>query len=343
MGTGPFAVPSCKQLLEAGHEPLLVVVRPAAGRKAPQSPVQLWAEHIGLPIEYPASINSPEAIGLLRSVEADLYFVCDYGQILSRECLSVPRLGGINLHGSLLPRHRGAAPVQWTILSGDSEAGVSVIHMTPGLDAGPILARRALSVLPDESAGELETRLSQLGAGATLEAMALLESWDGSTFIGTVQDKAHATKAPRLNKADGQLDCSLSATQLERKVRGYQPWPGVYGELIFSESKRLMIHLRTARAIEITEQLQQQQSNRPVGSAWSATAAELGQSGEAWVAPWDRLLVIATGQHGLLAVSIVQAAGKRAMSTSEFFRGHPLNPTAHFADRALANESPMVE
>ena len=187
MGTGPFAVPSCRRLVEAGHEIALVVVRPPANAKAPQAPVEAWASEQGLPLYQPTSINLAEAIERLRTVAAELFFVCDYGQILSKECLSITRLGGINLHGSLLPRHRGAAPVQWSILAGDQRAGVSVIHMTPGLDAGPVLSVRATNVLPDENAGELEVRLSQIGAEATIEAVNLLSSWDGVNAIGDIQ------------------------------------------------------------------------------------------------------------------------------------------------------------
>ncbi|MCC6509053.1 MAG: methionyl-tRNA formyltransferase, partial [Pirellulaceae bacterium] len=200
MGTGPFAVPSCRALVEAGHEIAEVVVRPPANKKVAQAPVEAWAQSAGLPLYQPTSINLPESLEHLRTLEPELVFVCDYGQILSRDCLSIPKLGGINLHGSLLPRHRGAAPVQWTILAGDTQAGVSVIHMTPGLDAGPVLSLRSTPVLRDEHAGELEKRLSELGVQATLEAVELLGRWDRTSHIGTDQDKSLATKAPRLAK-----------------------------------------------------------------------------------------------------------------------------------------------
>ncbi len=228
MGTGPFAVPGCRRLVEDKHEIALVVVRPPANAKAPEAPVAIWAKEMGLPLVQPTSINLAESYELLRQAAADLYFVCDYGQILSKDCLSIPRLGGINLHGSLLPRHRGAAPVQWSILAGDDLAGVSVIHMTPGLDAGPVLATRATDIQLDENAGELEVRLAQLGADATIEAVDMLSRWDGTSAIGSIQDKALATKAPRLSKHDGRLDFHQPAIVLARKVRGYQPWPGLW-------------------------------------------------------------------------------------------------------------------
>lgn len=323
MGTGPFAVPSCQRLVEAGHEIALVVVRPPANAKAPQAPVEAWAQAMGLPLFQPSSINLPDSLERLRNANADLFFVCDYGQILSKDCLSITKLGGINLHGSLLPRHRGAAPVQWSILAGDSQAGVSVIHMTPGLDSGPVLAVRAADILLDENAGELEVRLSQIGADATLEAVELLGGWDGHSAIGLVQDKSLATKAPRINKSDGKLDFALPAIELERKVRGYQPWPGAYGELVYSESKRIQLHVRAARALIIDG------PRSALGAAWSTTAAGLGQTGPAWTEAWEQLIAIQTGA-GLLVASQVQPAGKRAMSVAEFLRGHPLTPSAHF-------------
>jgi methionyl-tRNA formyltransferase len=291
-----------------------------------------WANAAGLPLFEPASINAPEALERLRETRADLFFVCDYGQILSRDCLAIPRLGGINLHGSLLPRHRGAAPVQWTLLAGDAQAGVSVIHMTPGLDAGPVLATRTTDIQRDENAAELETRLSELGAEATLEAVTSLIAWDGAGPVGTTQAAERVTKAPRLKRSDGQLDFALAACELERRVRGYQPWPGAYAELIYSPTKRLAVHLRSARAFQHTAQAgaPPQGDARQAGAAWAASAAELGLTGEQWTAPWDRLLVIQTGD-GWLLVSSVQAAGKRAMSAAEFLRGHPLPPSAHFA------------
>ncbi|MGN6544799.1 MAG: methionyl-tRNA formyltransferase [Aureliella sp.] len=330
MGTGPFAVPSCQSLLQAGNEIALVVVRPpvpASGKKKPDAPVQDWATQAGLPVFQPASANAPETLERLRETGAELFFVCDYGQILSRECLAIPPLGGINLHGSLLPRHRGAAPVQWTLLAGDDEAGVSVIHMTPGLDAGPVLTTRKVTIERDENSAELEVRLSQLGAEATLEAIDMLSGWDKSSPIGTVQDKGHATKAPRLKKEDGRLDFSLPAAVLERRIRGYQPWPGAYAELVVSDTKRMPLHLRSARALPSSTS--SSSGERPVGAAWSASAAELGLGAPEWSAPWDKLLVVQTGD-GPLAVSTVQAAGKRAMSAAEFLRGHPLSPTARF-------------
>ncbi len=330
MGTGPFAVPSCRRLQEAGHEIALVIVRPPANAKAPPSPVQQWASEVGLPVFQPASINSEEGLARLKACQAELLFVCDYGQILSRDCLSTTKLGGINLHGSLLPRHRGAAPVQWSVLSGDEVAGVSVIHMTPGLDAGPVIALRSTSIAPDENAGQLEARLSLLGAEATLEAIALLDNWDGQGVLGQVQDKSLATKAPRINKRDGALRFDMPAIDIERRVRAYQPWPGTFGDLVFSSSKKISLHVRAARALPDANDASQPPIKRPPGAAWSVSASQMQWTGEKWKAPWDRLMMVQC-QEGVLAIAIVQPAGKRAMSVDEFLRGHPLTSEAHFA------------
>jgi len=151
MGTGPFAVPSFRQIARSNCEILAVVTKapvdkPTRDKEPLESPVMSWAKDAGLPIVTPGSINDLEAVQWLGALKPDLLVVCDYGQILSNEALSQARLGGINLHGSLLPRHRGAAPVQWSILSGDSLAGVSVIHMTPKLDAGPVLEQRSREI-----------------------------------------------------------------------------------------------------------------------------------------------------------------------------------------------------
>ncbi|MFO1065672.1 MAG: methionyl-tRNA formyltransferase [Pirellulales bacterium] len=325
MGTGPFAVPSCRALQAAGHEIALVVTRPpvpASGKKAPDAPVAEWAQSQGLPLFQPASINEPDALDRLRSLAADLLFVCDYGQILSRDCLTVTPLGGINLHGSLLPRHRGAAPVQWTLLSGDETAGVSVIHMTPGLDAGPVLSVFSTPVARDENAGELEKRLSSAGTQAVLDAIDQLAKWDRVSEIGVKQDKAAATKAPRLSRQDGRLDCATPAIELERRVRGLQPWPGVFGELEYPEGKRISLHLRSARAMSLSHEL----SLGEPGTVRSAKAYDLGLD---WTGAWSELLAVET-VDGTLLINLVQPAGKRPMPVADFLRGHPIAGTAKF-------------
>ncbi len=316
MATGPFAVPTCKRLLAEGHDIPLVVVRPMVdpnAKKLPPMPVRDWATENKLPIFEPQSINDPQAIVELAKYTPELFFVCDYGQILSKACLSVPTLGGINLHGSLLPRHRGAAPVQWALLRGDFEAGVSVIHMTPGLDAGPVLSIASTKIMPDENAGQLEPRLAQLGVQATLQAIQQLSSWDQTSEIGILQSSDGITKAPRFAKSHGQIDCRLSAEYLVRLIRALQPWPGTFAELQLADGKRMRVLLRAARAVD-------HDSTRAPGEAWCCNTTELGLQ---WEVPWHRVLAIATAT-GTLLVSRVQPASKREMDAEDFLRGHSI-------------------
>ncbi len=215
----------------------LVITKPAT---ASQGKASLRSIRLGMGQEpqsahrATASINDPTTCRMLEGRQADLFVVCDYGQILSREALTASRLGGVNLHGSLLPRHRGAAPVQWAILSGDDVSGVTVIHMTPRLDGGPILSRASSTLLPSENAAELEHRLSELGVVPLLESLQYLAKWQPSTTedsghdveLGEKQDAAMATKAPRLQKGHGQLDFRQPVRKIDRQVRGLSPWPG---------------------------------------------------------------------------------------------------------------------
>jgi methionyl-tRNA formyltransferase len=316
MATGPFAVPTCKRLLADGHEIPLVVVRPLVdptAKKLPPTPVRDWAKENSLPIFEPQSINDPAAIAELEKYSAELFFVCDYGQILSKACLGVPKLGGINLHGSLLPRHRGAAPVQWALLRGDSEAGVSVIHMTPRLDAGPILSIASTKILPDENASQLEPRLAEIGIEASLQAIEQLSHWDGTSEIGIVQINESVTKAPRFAKLQGQLDFRLSAEYLVRLVRALQPWPGTFAELRYPDGKLVRLLIRSARAVDHC-------SGRTPGEVWPCNTQELGLD---WPAPWHQVLAVATGS-GTLLIARLQPAGKREMDAEEFLRGHAL-------------------
>ena len=200
-GTGPFCVPTLTWLTQSSHDVLAVVTRPIEDsgkrRKTAANPVREFAEEQGLAIHDPASCNDPDFIQTLTAFNADLFFVCDYGQILSRECLATVKLGGINLHGSLLPKYRGAAPINWAIYQGELETGVTVIHMTAKLDAGPCLTKAAIPIKDEDTAESIETKLSRIGVDEVAKAIELLDQWDGESPIGTIQDKNLATKAPR--------------------------------------------------------------------------------------------------------------------------------------------------
>ena len=278
----------------------------------------LWANESGLTVHTPASINSPESIAWLASLKPDLLVVCDYGQILSNDALDAARLGGINLHGSLLPKHRGAAPVQWTILAGDPLAGVSVIHMTTKLDAGPVLQLASTPVSSNENAEELETRLSQLGVEPTLKAISqLAELPPGDSPQGALQPKELATKAPRLSKSDGRLDFQYPIHLVDRQIRGLQPWPGTFGDLLLpnGKSSRLIIHRATP--IELPN-LPSRADEFPPGSILFSDAAEsLGialEQPKHWVG--------IAGIDGILSLDLVQLAGKFPMQAKDFAQGY---------------------
>jgi len=318
MGTGPFAVPMLGSLVAAGLEIAAVVTRPdrgPAGRRPPPNPIRAAATAAGLRVLDPPRVNDPGAVAAIAALRPALLVVCDYGQILSPGLLAVAPLGGINLHGSLLPRHRGAAPVQWTILAGDTEAGVSVIRMSPTLDAGDILLSRATPLGPRETAAELEPRLARIGGPAVVEAIGMLASAAAAgrlAAIGTPQDEAAATRAPRLSKADGVVDWSRPAPVIDLLRRGLDPWPRAATFLDRGGDSR--------QRLVIADSL-------PVGEGVAGAAA-----GTVLEAAAGRLLVAcgptAIGEPTALEILQVVPEGRRAMTAAEFLRGSPLRPGA---------------
>lgn len=309
MGTGPFAVPTFRGLLHSRHQVLGLVTRPvppARGRgrssSPSQNPMRELAEREGVAVTAPDSIRSATALEQLHDYGADLFVVCDYGQILSDEGLRRARCGGINLHASLLPKYRGAAPINWALWNGEQQTGVTVIHMNAGLDAGPCLVQRSTPIAPGEDAIELEQRLAELGWPAVEEAIETLEHWDGKTPIGQLQDRSLATRAPRLTKADGMVDWSRGAAQISNQVRAFQPWPGSY---------------TTWRRPKGDLRLTLTQTDVDTLSTSEAPGRVLQAD--------DGRLVIACGQ-GSLRVIELQPAGKKRLTCDEFLRGYPLQP-----------------
>jgi methionyl-tRNA formyltransferase len=305
LGTGPFAVPMFQSLLNSPHQVLALITRqalPAKDReKQPANPMRQVAESRGLPAHAPASINSDEGKTLVSQLKPDLLVVCDYGEILAADVLSLVPLGGINLHASLLPKYRGAAPIQWALLNGDSETGVSVIHMTPRLDGGPILATRSTAIDPNETHPELEARLAKLGIEPAHEAIERLASWDRVSPIGTPQDPALATKAPRLKKQHGAVNWSRSADQIRNQVRALQPWPGTFTFWQRPTEEPLRLVIDDVSVV----QLEDQRSCIP---------------GHVVVSD-GKQLIVATGAGGL-SIAAIAPAGKRHMSIAEFLRGY---------------------
>jgi methionyl-tRNA formyltransferase len=330
MGTGPFAFPSFRQIARSHHTILAVVTKPpvenpSRDKAPPESPILSWARQAELQIVTPASINDPSAIEWLTQLQADLLIVCDYGQILSKEALATASLGGINLHGSLLPRHRGAAPVQWSILAGDPQAGVSVIHMTTKLDAGPVLQQRQTPIQPDESADALEARLSQLGVEPTMLAIETLAR--GDEQAGIEQDPEKTTKAPRLKKSDGQLDFRYPIAWIDRQIRGLQPWPGVFGNLILSQdnsaqanssqAKSIRTVIHRAKPIAIDPAKIAELGWTPGQVLWSDSALEASL-----VIEHPKQWVGVVAHDGMLVLEVLQLAGKSAMQAASFVSGY---------------------
>lgn len=317
MGTGPFAVPTFESLLESKHDVAVLVTRPTPSvrsrGKAPRNPMREVAEARGIEVLSPDDVNSVAARKQLASLRPDLYVVCDYGQILSPDTLSIPPLGGINLHGSLLPKYRGAAPVHWAILNGDRETGVTVIHMTPKLDAGPSLTVQTTPIGESETTEELEPRLALLGVEPVRKAIAMLAAWDQSSPIGAPQDPALASRAPRLKKSDGAVDWARSATDIYNQFRALKPWPGTFTHLQRADGQSLRLLLDDIVVVE-------------------RTAAEEATPGSVVVSDEKRLEVAAG--DGVLSLRRVQPAGKRVMEIDEFLRGHPILEGSLLRDQA---------
>jgi methionyl-tRNA formyltransferase len=312
MGTGPFAVPTFARLVESPHEILSLITRPPrplhGKSRAEANPMQQFAEERGLRIHAPEDVNAPDARAIVASYRPDLLVVCDYGQILSRDVLEIPRLGGINLHASLLPKYRGAAPINWAIYRGEVETGVTVIHMTPRLDAGPAIVQLSTPIGPDETAVELEPRLALLGAPAILSAIDALEN-DKAEPIE--QDPAKATRARRLTKNDGLVDWSRTAAEIKNQVRALVPWPKTHTTWMRATGGPLGLILDCVQV---------------------AACDDAAAAGTIVEAQGERL-VVATGQ-GALFIERIQPAGKRVMAGGEFLRGYHPQVGDHFGSPA---------
>lgn len=319
-GTGPFAVPTFRWLIESEHHVMALVTRPieqpGKRRKVAPNPSRDLAEEHNLEVLQPLDANATDFARQLNDYQSDLFVVCDFGQILSKKILSASRLGGINLHGSLLPKYRGAAPINWAIYHGDSQTGVTVIHMTSRLDGGPMLAHASLPIGTRDTAATLEPQLAELGIQPVRRSIEMLEDWDGSSPLGQIQDTALACSAPRLSKSDGRIQWARSALQIHNQIRAFQPWPGSFS--FFSDNRstdpspktplRVIIHQTSLINPPAETEIQGVANLRP------------GQ-----IRPdFPGRMIVQTGE-GLLSVDELQPAGKRAMSASDFLRGYTLN------------------
>jgi methionyl-tRNA formyltransferase len=299
IGTGEIGLPTLQALLRSEHELVAVVTQPdkPVGRAQLVEPSAIKKALTGgapggralpLPILQPARIKDREAIEEIRALLPDVIVVMAYGQILPRDVLEIPKVACLNLHASLLPRWRGAAPIQAAIAAGDSETGITVMYMDEGLDTGDILLERTIDIRRDESGRSLHDRLARMARDALLDSLGLLGT---GTAPRLPQDNSLATYAPKLKREDGRIDWAQPAEVIERKIRAFDPWPGAFMTI---DGRNLKI--------------------------FSASVVDLsGKPGQ--ILGGEKELVIAAGK-GALSLRDVQLEGRRQMSAAEFLRGH---------------------
>ena len=294
MGTPHFAGPVLKAMSLGGFKPLLVVTqpdRPLGRSRDPQPPpVKRLSEELGIPVFQPDILKTPEARETLAAIEPDLIVVAAFGQILPKTVLDIPRAGCVNVHASVLPRHRGASPIARAIWDGDAETGISIMKMDVGLDTGPVYATEKIPIRPTSTAGDLEEELSQLGA--SLLVRVLPEILEGK-LSPVPQDGSLATPAPKLSKADGLLDFTRGSHLLERQVRATNPWPGSY--FIF-RGQEIKVHRAAIGSIS------------PIGTRTGCVQEGPG-------------LRVSCGDGYDLMLVEIQRPGKRAMPSEEVMRG----------------------
>jgi len=293
MGTPDFAVPSLQRLHEM-YRVVAVVTQPdrprGRGRKPEASPVKRAAEVAGLPVFQPPSLKDPQAVAFLRDLRPDVIVVAAFGQILRPDVLNLPRRGCINVHASLLPRWRGAAPVAAAIRAGDAETGVTLMLMDEGLDTGPILRARAIPIAPHHTRQSLTEALAHLGADLLADT---LPDWLAGNITPRPQDDSRATLAPRIKKEEGRINWQQSAAEIERHVRAFYPWPGTFTHW---RGRLLKIH-----SVEVAAG---DGAARPPGCVF-----RLGDD-----------IAVAAGE-GCVLLRQVQPAGKRRMTAADFARG----------------------
>ena len=301
MGTPDFAVASLKRLVEDGHDVCGVFTQPDKpknrGHKLAFSPVKEYALTVGLPVYQPLKMRDGEALRIVQELAPELIVVAAYGRILPEDILNAPPLGSINVHSSILPKYRGAAPINWAILNGESVTGVTIMYMAKELDAGDIILCRETAINPDEDAQTLTARLAELGADALAQAVAQLQS---GTAVRTPQDHSVYTYAPMLDRSLSPMDFTRSARQLHDQVRGLIPWPCASMVL---DGKNVKVY-RTA-----------------IGGETALAAGKIAEAGK-------QGLAIACGDGRLLRILELQAEGGKRMAAADYLRGHPVQVDA---------------
>jgi methionyl-tRNA formyltransferase len=304
-GTPQFAVPTLQRLLASSHRVAGVVTQPdrprGRGHKVSDSPIKELALQHGIPVFQPERLKRPEVMDTIGAWQPDLGVVAAYGKLIPEELINLPRHGMINVHGSLLPKYRGAAPVHRAIIDGEQETGVTIMRLVREMDAGNMLARVKRPIGPDDTSDVVERDLSELGADLLVETIDRMEKGP----VGEErQDFMMATYAPRLTKEEGLIDWSLPAPYVHNRVRGLYPWPHAY------------TYLDGARVIVLNTRVEEEGSNEPPGTIVAA-------GGDA--------IHVATGHAGRIAIERLQKEGKRPMAAREFLAGHPIRPGARFS------------
>jgi len=300
-GTPAFALPSFRALTDEGHDVVGVVTRPdrpaGRGRQVRAGEVKREAEAIGAPILQPDKPSEPEFIEAIEALSPDVSVVVAYGALLPNHVLAIPERGSVNVHASLLPALRGAAPVNWAIIRGHQRSGVTIMQMVREMDAGPILAQLSVELVDEATAGELTMVLSELGAELLIETLAAMES---GQLREREQDHAAATYAPKLDKATARLDWTLPAIELARWIRGCDPQPGAWSELRGS-------------AVQLFEP-------RVEEGDWNEVDPPTGRPGTVLEAEASGDLLVETGE-GTLRIGAVKPSGRRRMAAAEWVRG----------------------
>ena len=298
MGTPDFAQVLLKKLYEAGHNITLVVTQPdkpkGRGKEMACSPVKEYALSVGLPVFQPVKIKTEEAVKELSEYKADIFVVAAFGQILSKEILDMPRYGCINAHASLLPKYRGASPIQWAIMQGESESGVTIMQMDEGLDTGDMLTKAVVPILDTDTGESLHDKLASAGAELLLDTLSLIEE---GRVVPQKQPKECDSYAKLLNKQMGELDFSKSALENERLIRAFTPWPGTYTH---TDGKMLKILKASVQDGNVKNE-------------------EYGR-----VIATDRNGILISCKIGNLLVTMVQLEGKKKMEVRDFLLGYKL-------------------
>lgn len=297
MGTPDFSVPVLDALAGRGHQITAVVTQPdkpkGRGKAVVMSPVKEKALELGIPVYQPRKARDPEFVQVLKELDPDVIVVVAFGQILPKSILTLPPFGCVNVHASLLPKYRGAAPIQWAVIHGEKESGVTTMMMDEGIDTGDMLEKRSLELSPDETGGSLHDKLSRMGAELILSTLSKLEE---GTLMPTPQTEEDSCYAKMLTKAMGDIDWTMDAVSIERMIRGLNPWPSAYTRW---NQKTLKIW-----------------KAKPIDQEYEGACGEVVYTDKG-------AIYVKTGK-GTLSIEELQPEGKKRMETEAFLRGYPV-------------------